>query len=89
MLTEPLRDNLSGLELSGPQPAQLAWIHGLLGHPAFALDLCRYAADFVGALPAERQEFWKLVAAHAAGVNGLPVPAEPRSVDPAISVVSS
>lgn len=67
-----LRDGLDGLRLKPPQPGQLAWIRGVLSHPALALEMASRCSELFAGLPPDRREFWQQVADRTAERLGLP-----------------
>lgn len=71
-----LRSGLEFLRVEPPDPGQLAWIHGVLAHPALALEMTQRCSELFAGLPAERRAFWQQVADRASEVLGLPPAAQ-------------
>jgi 2-polyprenyl-6-methoxyphenol hydroxylase-like FAD-dependent oxidoreductase len=71
-----LRAGLEDLQIDPPDPGQLAWIRGVLAHPALALEMTQRCSELFAGLPPERREFWQQVADRAADVLDLPQPAQ-------------
>jgi hypothetical protein len=74
-LSDRLPGDLATLALEPARPDQPAWIHGLLSHPAFAIELGQRAAQLAAGLPPDRQAFWQLVVDDTATRLDLPTPA--------------
>jgi flavin-dependent dehydrogenase len=72
---ESLPIELATLPVEPARDDQLAWIRGVLGHPAFAVELGQQCSALMAGLPEDRRRFWQQVADHAARVLALPEPA--------------
>ena len=71
-----LRSGLESLRVEPPDPGQLAWIHGVLAHPALALEMTQRCSQMFAGLPPERRAFWQQVANRAAELLSLPPAAQ-------------
>jgi flavin-dependent dehydrogenase len=70
-----LPKDLADLPVQPARDDQLAWIRGVLGHPAFAIELGQRCAELFSGLPPERRRYWQQVADDTARLLALPAPA--------------
>lgn len=69
-----VREGMEGLRLEATAPGERAWVHAVLAHPGFALELKQHASTLFAGLPPDRRAFWQRAADQTAELLDLPAP---------------